>query len=194
MKTSQFYNTISPLYFIIDFFLRPHKKLLIQEVNKYPNQSILEVGVGQGKYLKEYHSMQITGIDLSEKMLQQARRNNPTSTKLINMDAIDLSQLNQKFDLVVLSHVLSTSSKANEIIQLSHNVLNPNGKVIILNHFSNNGVFGVFEKIFQPIAQLFHFQSYFPLKNLTALKAFRPVKALKFGILNSYQLLIFEKT
>jgi phosphatidylethanolamine/phosphatidyl-N-methylethanolamine N-methyltransferase len=194
MKTSQFYNTISPLYFIIDLFLRPHKKLLIEEVNKYPNYSILEVGVGQGTHLKEYHSKRITGIDLSEKMLQQARKNNPASIHLLNMDAIDLAQLDQKFDLVVLSHVLSTSSKANEILYVSNNILNTSGKIIILNHFSNNGAIGVFEKIFQPIAQLFHFQSYFPLKNLTALKAFRPEKALKFGILNSYQLLIFEKT
>ncbi|MFT6167397.1 MAG: phosphatidylethanolamine/phosphatidyl-N-methylethanolamine N-methyltransferase [Vicingaceae bacterium] len=194
MKTSQFYNTISPLYFIIDFFLKGHKNLLIQEVNKYPNHSILEIGVGQGKHLKEYHSVQITGIDLSKKMLQQARKNNPNSIKLMNMDAIDFAQLDQKFDLVVLSHVLSTSSKANEILHASNNILNTNGKIIILNHFSNNGVFGVFEKIFQPIARLLHFQSYFPLKNLKALKAFRPVKALKFGILNSYQLLIFEKT
>ena len=176
MKTSQFYDTISPLYSAIDFFLKKHKKRLIQEVNKYPNHSILEIGVGHGTHLKEYNSHQITGIDFSAKMLQHARRNNSTSVKLIIMDAIDLSQLDQKFDIVILCHVLSTDSKANELIQASGNALYSNGKMIILNHFSNNKV------------------SYFPLKNLTALKAFRPVKALKFGILNSYQLLIFEKT
>jgi phosphatidylethanolamine/phosphatidyl-N-methylethanolamine N-methyltransferase len=194
MKTSQFYNTISPLYFTIDFFLKSHKKALIQEVNKYPNRSILEIGVGHGTHLRQYLSNQITGIDVSDKMLEVARKNNPTSTHLIRMDARDIQQLNEKFDLIILSHVLSTSSDANKMLQVSFDVLHPQGKLIILNHFSGSGIFSVFERAFQPIARLFHFQSYFPIEKLTVLKSYRPSKALKFGLLNSYQLLIFEKT
>lgn len=193
MKTTQFYDTISPLYFIIDYFLKGHKKRLIQEVNKYPNHSILEIGVGQGTHLKKYQSKHITGIDISEKMLEQSRINNSPNIKFIKMDGVNISQLQQKFDIVILSHVLSTSSKADDIMQAAYNTLNPSGKIIILNHFSNNGMLAFIEKIVQPIARLFHFQSYFPLENLTALKAFRPLKELKFGLFNSYQLLIFEK-
>lgn len=193
MKTSQFYDKIAPWYFSIDFFLKRHKDRLVQEVNKYPNQSILEIGVGQGAHLKRYTSSSITGIDFSEKMLQHARRNNP-STRFIQMDATQMLQLNQKFDLVILSHVLSTSSKANKIVEQSYNILNANGKIIILNHFSSKGGLRLFEKLFQPIARLFHFQSYFPMENLTALRRFRLLKARKFGLLNSYQILIFEKT
>ncbi len=193
MKTTQFYNTISPLYFMIDFFLKRHKKRLIKEVNNYPNHSILEIGVGQGKHLEQYDSKHITGIDISEKMLERSRINNSPSINFIKMDGINISQLPQKFDIVILSHVLSTSSNANEIIQAAHQALNHNGKIIILNHFSTNGILSIIEKIAQPIARLFQFQSYFPLENLTALKAFRPMKALKFGFFNSYQLLIFEK-
>lgn len=194
MKTSQFYDTISPLYFMIDFFLKPHKKLITKEVNEFPDCSILEIGVGQATHLKKYHSKQITGIDSSAKMLQQAKRNNPNTVTLVNMDAANLSQLNQKFDIVILAHVLSTTSNPNEILKEAHNVLNTNGKIIILNHFSNGQVVGFIERLFQLIANLFHFQSYFPLENLTTLKIVRPVKALKFGLLNSYQLLVFEKT
>ncbi len=194
MKNSQFYDTISPLYFVIDFFLKPHKKLLIQEVNRYPECSILEIGVGQATHLKKYHSKQITGADSSAKMLQQAKRNSPDTVTLINMDAANLLQLNQKFDIVVLAHVLSTTSNPDKILEEAHNVLKTNGKIIVLNHFSNGAAIRFIERLFQPLANLFHFQSYFPLENLTALKNVRPVKAIKFGLLNSYQLLVFEKT
>ena len=194
MKTSQFYDTISPLYFVIDFFLKPHKRLLVQEVNNYPNCSILEVGVGHGTHLTKYLSKRITGIDLSAEMLQNAKKNNPSTITLLHMDATNLSQLNQKFDVVVLAHVLSTTPNPNKILEEALNLLPTNGKIIILNHFSNSPVARFFEKLFQPVSKLFHFQSYFPLENLTALKNVRPVKALKFGVLNSYQLLVFEKT
>ncbi len=194
MKTSQFYDTISPLYFVIDFFLKPHKGLLVQEVNNYPNHSILEIGVGHGTHLTKYLSKQITRIDLSEKMLQHAKKKNPNTITLLHMDANNLSQLNQKVDVVVLAHVLSTTPNPNKILEEALNILPTNGKVIILNHFSNAPVARFIEKLFQPVSNLFHFQSYFPLENLTALKNVRPVKALKFGVLNSYQLLVFEKT
>jgi len=110
------------------------------------------------------------------------------------MDANNLSQLNQKVDVVVHAHVLSTTPNPNKILEEALNILPTNGKVIILNHFSNAPVARFIEKLFQPVSNLFHFQSYFPLENLTALKNVRPVKALKFGVLNSYQLLVFEKT
>jgi len=179
---------------MIDFFLKGHKHKLIQEVNKYPNHSILEIGVGHGRHVRHYQSKRVTGIDISEKMLQQAKTNNSPSIKFIKMDGVNLSELKQKFDIVVLSHVLSTGSKANEIIESSYHALHPKGKIIILNHFSTNRLLSVFEKLAQPIANLFHFHSFFPLEKLTALKTFQPLKALKFGILHNYQLLIFEKT
>ena len=194
MKTKQFYNTISPLYFIVDFFLSNHKKHLIKAVNQYPTATILEIGIGHGKHLKHFNSNRITGIDNSEKMLARAKANNHHSVILKLLDATEVESLNRQFDIVILSHILSTSNQPNKILLAASSVLNKGGKLIIINHFNSHSLHGFLEKTFQPIAKVFHFKSYFPLENLTALKTFRPLKALKFGTLNSYKLLIFEKT
>lgn len=194
MNTEQLYNILSPYYAVIDFFLQSHKRHLISAVNAYPAGSILEVGVGHGNHLKQYKSTAITAIDISEKMLVRAIKNNPKTVQFIKMNALELFKLEEKFDFVVLSHILSTSSNGNKIIESCSNALKTNGKLIVLNHFTANRTLGFLEKLFQPIAKLFHFQSYFPLEKLTALNVFSQKKALKFGFLNSYQLLIFEKT
>ena len=194
MNTAQHYNRLSPFYFIIYSFLKGHKKHLINAVNNFPTGTILEVGVGHGTHLKHYKSNSITAIDISEKMLIQAKKNNPSNLTFIKMDALNLNQLGQKFDTIVLSHVISTSKKGNELISSCFNALQPNGRLIILNHFTTNKTIGIFEQLFQPIARLFHFQSYYPFENLTVLKDLKKKKALKFGFLNSYQLVILEKT
>lgn len=194
MNTAQLYNRLSPFYFIIDCFLKGHKKHLINAVNSLPKGSILEVGVGYGTHLKHYKSDSITAIDISKKMLDKAKKNNPSNVTFIKMDALNLDELGQKFDTIVLSHVISTSKKGNELIASCLNALHPTGRLIILNHFTTNRTIGVFEQLFQPIARLFHFQSYYPFENLTVLKGLKKKKALKFGFLNSYQLVILEKT
>lgn len=193
MKTSHFYNLLSPFYFLIDAGLKRHKAELIHEVNLYPESTILEIGIGHGTHLKHYVQETITAIDISTKMLEQAKLNNSNKVNFVLLDASQIEQLNQNFDLIILSHVLSTSKTPNQLIEKAISALSTKGKLIILNHFSNNSKLAPFEKGIQPFAKLFHFKSYFSLKSLTALNELKQLKALKFGFLNSYQLLVFEK-
>lgn len=194
MNTAQLYNSLSPFYFLIDLFCKGHKKHLIKAVNAAPKGVILEVGVGHGTHLKFYNARSITAIDISKKMLDQAKKNNPTDISFLQMDVLDLHQIKESYDTIVLSHVLSTSRDENAIIDSCYSSLTPKGRLIILNHFTENKTLGFFERMAQPISRIFHFKSHFPLKNLTALKSFKKKKALKFGFQNSFQLIVFEKS
>ena len=126
-------------------------------------------------------------------MLNAARKQNSSKINFHLLHADDIYKLNTMFDSIVFAHVLSTCPNPNCTLKAILEHLNPNGKLFILNHFSSNNKFTWAEELFQPVAKLFHFQSYFPLENLTALKPLKLVKACKFGLLHTHQLIVFEK-
>ncbi|MBL4709099.1 MAG: class I SAM-dependent methyltransferase [Flavobacteriales bacterium] len=192
-RSTNFYNRISFFYPIIDSFLKQHKKRLVDEVNAQPVGSLLELGVGQGNYLIHYKHQDITAIDTSLSMLEQAKKVNSKKIELLKMNAEFLSFNDHQFDYVIAAHLLSISKDPNQIIREAIRVLKPNGKLIILNHFTENSFLGKIEILFQPIAKLFHFNSFFQQENLTELNTLKCLKALKFGLLNNYRLLVFEK-
>jgi phosphatidylethanolamine/phosphatidyl-N-methylethanolamine N-methyltransferase len=74
-QTTAFYNHFSFLYPFIDLFLKPHKKLLFDELNILPDGKVLEVGVGNGMHLQLYKKHEVIGIDTSTAMLRVARKN-----------------------------------------------------------------------------------------------------------------------
>ena len=88
MKTSHFYNLLSPFYFLIDAGLKRHKAELIHEVNLYPESTILEIGIGHGTHLKHYVQETITAIDISTKMLEQAKLNNSNKNQKTKYDRL----------------------------------------------------------------------------------------------------------
>lgn len=100
-----FYNSISCFYPIVDLFLKRHKKLLIAEVNKAAPGNLLEIGVGNGSHLPLYKLHHITGIDISEAMLNKARKFENDNINLLVMDGENLSFPEASFDYVVMSHV-----------------------------------------------------------------------------------------
>lgn len=193
MKTAQFYNAISRFYPIINLFLKSYKKRLIQEVNNFPTASILEIGIGQSNYLKDYKSQNITAIDFSYKMLRTAEKVNPKNINFIEMDATNLNFDNEKFDLVVCAHVLSTSIKTDELLKESYRVLKTNGSLIILNHISPNNFTKYFYKAFNPVARLLCFNSYFNLEKYSVIKKLSLQKQITFGVNKNYQLLTYQK-
>lgn len=70
------YNRIAPIYELIDL---PLELLFFQKWRKEAlsglSGKVLEVGVGSGRNLKYYPSnAQVTGIDNSEGMLEEARK------------------------------------------------------------------------------------------------------------------------
>ncbi len=193
ISTRKFYNLISPIYPFINIFLEPHKSALIKEINKLPLGSLLDIGVGNGKHLKQLKTHQITGIDVSKKMLQLAAKNKTKNTTLLLMDATSLQFKNNTFDYVILSHIIAVVPNPNSVLNEVFRVLKPNGKVFILNHFTPNNLLQYVDKTFNTFSGIFHFKSAFYLRSLTSLKQFNCCEEIKLGTFAYYQLIIYQK-
>ncbi len=123
-----------------------------------PGMELLEVGVGTGLSLPRLpRNIQITGIDLSEKMLQYAAKRLEAedltqNVKLLKMDATHLEFEDNSFDRVLAAYFISTVPDPIKVIHEMRRVCRPGGHLVFLNHFrTENPVIGFFEKILSPL-------------------------------------------
>ncbi|HLO30148.1 MAG TPA: glycosyltransferase [Anaerolineales bacterium] len=84
-----------------------HRRL--QEIYRFqvsPNQNILEVGCAEGNLLAALKPRRGVGIDFSEEMICRARKLHP-HFEFIHADAHDLSELKEKFDVIIMSDLVN---------------------------------------------------------------------------------------
>mgnify|MGYP000231423492 FL=1 len=139
-QTQARYDRNARLYDLIEgpmellAFRRWRKKLWAQ----VHGGRVLEVGVGTGKnfsyYPKDAH---VTAIDISERMLERARRRAArlgVTVELLQMDAQALALPDHSFDYVVATFVFC--SVPDPVLGLSElrRVCKPSGKVFLLEH------------------------------------------------------------
>ncbi|TKC04582.1 class I SAM-dependent methyltransferase [Pedobacter polaris] len=192
-QAASFYNRFSFFYPIIEVFLKPQKVKLMEEINTLASGKLLEVGVGSGTHLPLYQTHQITGIDISSAMLNEAEKHKQSDTILLKMSGEDLQFEDDYFDYVVLSHVLAVASNPEKLLEEVYRVLKPNGKVLILNHFTTNNWLRYIDTAFNSISGLFHFNSLFKIESFNAIKKFTLIKEVGFGRFSYFKLLIFNK-
>jgi phosphatidylethanolamine/phosphatidyl-N-methylethanolamine N-methyltransferase len=102
----------------------------------------LDVGVGTGHYLSAYSpQVQVTGIDLSQPMLNLAAREIEkrgwTHVELRQMDALDLQFASDSFDYVMGFHIVSTVDDPPRMLSEMLRVCKPGGRIVIINHFQS---------------------------------------------------------
>jgi phosphatidylethanolamine/phosphatidyl-N-methylethanolamine N-methyltransferase len=123
----------------------------------FPNAKLLEVGVGTGLSLPHVpRSIDFTGIDLSQKMLERARRRVEAlgwnRIQLLKMDATTLDFPESSFDRVLAAYFISTVPDPVQVIREMKRVCRPGGYLVFLNHFhSDNPVVRVAEKVLSPL-------------------------------------------
>lgn len=119
--------------------LQPGRRRAVALMDAGPGTRILEIGVGTGLHLELYpKGSRITGIDLSEPMLERARERAMRSgidARLLQMDATDLRFDSDAFDVVYAPYVLSVVPDPVAVFREMWRVCRPGGKVIVLNHF-----------------------------------------------------------
>lgn len=103
-------------------------------------QHALEVGVGTGLSLRLYpRSSWVTGIDLSEKMLEKSRekiaRYGLDRVRVRRMDACAMDFADDSFDAVLAAYVMSTVPKPETTLREMVRVCKPGGTIVLLNHF-----------------------------------------------------------
>ncbi len=150
---SNFYDLIFKQFFV------PRQKYVIARMDIQPEDKILDVGVGTGLTLPIYPKhCHITGIDLSEEMLEKARKKivkyglNHISLK--KMDAMNLQFEDNTFDQVIATFVISVVPDPIRVISEMKRVCKKDCNLIIVNHFqSNNKFVAKIEDIANPICR-----------------------------------------
>jgi len=135
-ETFETWNKIASLYQdkFMDLDLYNATYDFICDAMDKANPKILEIGCGPGnitKYLlSKRPDFDIFGIDIAPKMIELAKKNNPTARFSV-MDSRKIDQIKEKYDAIVCGFCLPYLSKADsgKLISDSYNLLNDNGLV-----------------------------------------------------------------
>jgi phosphatidylethanolamine/phosphatidyl-N-methylethanolamine N-methyltransferase len=147
----------------------PGRKAAVRIANDRPGQRILEVGVGTGLSLPHFRSdSRVTGIDVSEEMLEKARRRTARLglshvEGLHVMDAEDLAFPDNSFDAVLALYVASVVPHPARFAAEMRRVCIPGGTIVVVNHFtSENFLLRLIEQRLERLARHIGFDADFP--------------------------------
>lgn len=144
---------------------RESRDAVVRNLNLNPGERVLEVGVGTGLCLPLYpQSCAITGIDVSEGMLEKAhirvREHGLTNVTLLNMDAGDMSFADSSFDVVIAAYVVTAVPDYRKLMSEMVRVSRPGGRLILLNHFvQDSRIIAAVEKAISPICARIGFRT-----------------------------------
>jgi ubiquinone/menaquinone biosynthesis C-methylase UbiE len=99
-----------------------------------PGQNILEVGCSEGHLLASLQPARGVGVDFSEDMLCRARKQYP-DLEFINADAHDLSELDETFDVIILSDLVNDLWDVQSVLEQLRPLCRPHTR-LILNFYS----------------------------------------------------------
>lgn len=175
----------------------------VQAINRMAVQKddrILEVGVGTGINATLYpRDCSVTGIDLSESMLEKAReriiRKNVRNVRLVQMDAADLKFADGSFDIVYAPYLISVVPDPLRVAEEMRRVCRPGGGIIFLNHFlSPNPVLSRIERWISPLTVHVGFKADLDLPAFLAQAGLTPVSIEKVNVPRIWSLVTCVKS
>jgi phosphatidylethanolamine/phosphatidyl-N-methylethanolamine N-methyltransferase len=137
--------------------LHPGRIEAIEKMRIRPGTQVLEVGVGTGINLGMYpRTARITGIDLSSRMLDKARKRiaekGLLNCDVLEMDATKMTFADNSYDVVYAPYVISVVPDPVAVAREMYRVCRPGGRVVILNHFrSANPIMSKIETAISPM-------------------------------------------
>lgn len=159
-RVERIYSLMARFYDdVFDWALGPGRRKAVSDVGIEPGDAVLEVGIGTGLTLPLYPEYcSVTGIDLSEAMLNIARERADSLGKdrirLQQMDAGSLRFPDRSFDRILAPYVMSVVPDPGTVMAEIARVCRPGGAVAVVNHFlSRNPVVGALEKVLTPLSR-----------------------------------------
>jgi phosphatidylethanolamine/phosphatidyl-N-methylethanolamine N-methyltransferase len=160
----------------------------IQRMGIKSGDRVLEVGVGTGINASLYPpDCVVTGIDLSEPMLEKARervlRKGLSNIRLLAMDAADLKFPDNAFDIVYAPYVISVVPDPVAVVREMRRVCRPGGRMVILNHFRGTHRLGAWlDRVISPLTVHIGFKSDLDLPAFLAQAELKPVSIEKVNV------------
>jgi phosphatidylethanolamine/phosphatidyl-N-methylethanolamine N-methyltransferase len=167
------YNTYSRVYdLLFGKVFQSGRELAPQLLDCSAGMNLLEVGVGTGLSLQYLpRNIDITAIDLSQKMLDKARERaaelRMKRLALVKMDATKLEFPENTFDRVFAAYFISTVPDPVSVVHEMKRVCKPGGYIVFLNHFQSEHPFGALvDKIISPVCYRIGFKTDLNLREM----------------------------
>lgn len=198
-RTERVYSRLAGVYDRgFDWALGPGRRRAVARLEAQAGQHVLEVGVGTGLSIPHYpRDCAITGIDISEPMLDQARARAQARVGarvvLRRMDARGLEFEDQTFDHVLAPYVMSVVPEPRRVMLEMRRVCKPGGTIVVVNHFRSRQPLGTVERLLSPASRLIGFRLDLPPEVVTQAPGLKPVAAERVNLLGLWQLLILRR-
>lgn len=202
LSVQKVYDSYAFFYnFLFGRIFNPGRELSANLVNQNAayNAKVIEVGVGTGLSLPLYRpDLQITGVDISEKMLEKAKERISTHhlerVSLHVMDAANLQFPDESFDFVVAMYVVSVVPDINKFLDEVSRVCKKNGDVVIVNHFvSDNKLLKTFEKSVSGAHSFIGFKADFSIERILQYPHFKLLSQKKTNLFGYWKMLHLKK-
>ncbi len=189
------YEFYAPVYdFIFDWIFAPGRAAAVRHLGLQRSDSMLEVGIGTGLNLPLYPATsQLTGIDLSQEMLDKAVERVQTlampSVTLKVMDATSMDFGDNEFDKALATYTISAVPDPVAVLREMRRVVKPGGILVILNHFrSERRAMGRLEDLVAPVCTRLGWKSNLAMKPLLAQVGLEPELVAKVNMFNGWRL------
>ena len=96
--------------------------------------SVLEIGCGNGRLLGQLRARRKVGIDLSERLITEARKHVPDGT--FHVQAGETLVLNERFDCIIVSETINYAADVQLLFEQLHGVSHSRTRLIV-NFFNN---------------------------------------------------------
>jgi phosphatidylethanolamine/phosphatidyl-N-methylethanolamine N-methyltransferase len=190
------YKFYAPAYdFVFDWIFHPGREQAMRLLDVKRNDHVLEVGIGTGLNLPLYPThCHITGIDLSEEMLEKAQDKvielGLISVTLKVMDATVMDFGDSEFDSAVATYTISAVPDPVGVLREMRRVVKPGGSIVLLNHFrSDRRVVGRLEDLVSPVCTRLGWKSNLPFEPLLKQVGLIPDLSTKVNLFNGWRLI-----